>query len=308
MKIVFFGSSNYSTIVEQSLIDHFGLSLVVTLPDRPLGRKKELTPNPVKKVGLQHTIPVITSEKLTGEVIQKIKEAKLDFLVVTDYGLILPKQLFEIPQYPALNVHHSLLPKYRGPSPAPAAILAGETKSGVTIIKMTERVDAGDILAQESCDITKDETTQSLLTKTNTIGAKLIIDVIKNYNSIIPIKQDESQATFTPRMNKNDGYIDLSTVEHLSPLETENWKLKTERAIRAYYPWPGVWTVLRQGSGRQARDMRIKILPNVIASEAKQSHFLLQPEGKKPMTYKDFLNGYPEASSVIPDLIRDLMQ
>lgn len=261
----------------------FGLTLVITLPDRELGRKKILTPNPVKEFALKNNIPVIETEKIDKKIIEQIKKYKPDFFVVADYGLILSDELLNLPRYAPLNIHHSLLPKYRGPSPAPTAILNGEKVSGVTIIKMSKQVDAGDILAQKEYKLKKDETTDSLLTTLNTLGAEILIPVIENYSTIKPVKQDESKATFTKRMNKENGFIDI---ENHPPKE------KIDRMIRAYFPWPSVWTRLRLGFGRQAKLRIIKFLPNQK----------LQVEGKNPTTYKDFINGYPEGKKLFEKL------
>lgn len=274
MNIVFFGNTKYSRIVEEALHKKFGLSAVVTIPDRPLGRKKILTPNPVKLFALENNIPVVEADIFNNKIIEAIKKYSPDFLVVADYGLILPKKLLEIPKSASLNVHHSLLPKYRGPSPAPTAILNGDEISGVTIIKMTELLDAGEILAQKEYVLKKNETTDSLLTILNKLGAEIIIPVIENYKKFEKkaVKQIENKATFTKRMRKEDGYIDLN-----NPPSKE----KIDRMIKAYYPWPNVWTKLRIRN----QELRIKFLPEK----------LVQVEGKKPIGIKDFLNGYPEA-------------
>src|SRR5205085_7613941 len=142
MRIVFFGSSKYSKIIEKALYQSFGLSLVVTVPDQPIGRKKEIIPSPVKQFAIDHHIPVIAIDTITEKIIEKIKAVSPDFLIVSDFRLILPHELLSLPTYGALNVHQSLLPKYRGPSPAPSAILAGEKETGVSIMMITDTVDA----------------------------------------------------------------------------------------------------------------------------------------------------------------------
>ncbi len=286
MNIVFFGSSKYSTIVERSLFEKFGISLVVTLPDRELGRKKNLTPNPVKKFALDHKIPVLTAEQFSHSAIQQLKNVSPDFFVVADFGLILSKELLEIPKKAALNVHHSLLPKYRGPSPAPTAILNGDKVSGVTIIRMTKEVDAGDILNQKEYELKKDETTDSLLTKLNELGAEIIVPIIENYSSVKPIAQDESKATFTKRMNKQDGFVDIE-----NPPSAEI----IDRMIRAYYPWPNAWTVL----SIKNKVLRIKFMPASPAGGQGGPDKKIQAEGGKPMSIKDFLNGYPQAKPLL---------
>lgn len=284
MSIIFFGNSKYSVIDAESIFKHFGLTTVVTIPDRYTTRKKILMPSPVKVFAEKHNIPVVTADTLNEQIIEQLKKIKPDFLVVADYRLILPKELLRIPKFAALNVHHSLLPKYRGTSPAPAAILAGEKISGVSIIKMVEKVDAGDILRQVRYELTPDETTDSLLTRLNELGGQAVVEVIENFGNIQSIKQDESKTTFTKYMTKQDGYIDPD-----KPPNSE----QLDRMIRAYYPWPTVWTRLRLVYGGQAKEKIIKFLP-----EQK-----IQPEGKKPMTIKDFLNGYPEAREWLEQLL-----
>lgn len=283
MNVVFFGNTKYSVIVAEAVRKKFGLALVVTNPDRPAGRRHILTPNPVKTFALENNIRVITADKLDQGIIGQIAKLKPDFLVLTDYGLILPKDILALPEYAPLNIHHSLLPKYRGPSPAPTAILNGEKISGVTIIRMNEQVDAGQILAQKEYHLKGDETTDSLLIQLNTLGGKIIIPVIENYlkGTIKPVKQDEAKATFTKRLKKEDGLIDLENPPAPDILD---------RMIHAYHPWPGVWTKWKIAGGGWRI---VKFLP-----ERK-----VQVEGGKPMTVKDFLNGYPEASKWVSKII-----
>jgi methionyl-tRNA formyltransferase len=283
-RIAFFGNTKYSVIDARVLHEKLGLVLVVTKPDKPSGRNRILTPNPVKTFAVDNKIPVIEADSFSDTSKQKLEEifrfaqddGGLDFIVVADYGVILPKTALEIPKIAPLNIHQSLLPKYRGTSPAPAAILAGDKKTGVTIIKMVEAVDAGDILAQEEYEMTPAETTNSLLTKLNQLGSQLVCKVIENYDDIKPKPQDESKVIFSERMSKTDGLIDL-----LNPPDPAT----LNRMIRAYYPWPTVWTKL---------DGKIlKFLPNQM----------VQPEGKKPMTVKEFLNGYPQAKPLLEKLL-----
>ena len=292
MNIIFFGNTKYSTLGANIIHEKLGLSHIVTIPDK-LSNKKILTPSPTKKFALTHSILVFTTPKLDENAISYLQTLKPDFFIVEDYRLILPKKLLSLPRYANLNIHHSLLPKYRGPSPAPAAILAGEKTSGVTIIQMTEKVDAGDILAQQEYSLTPNETTDSLLTQLNSIGANLMVSVINNYlnGNIQPKKQDETKATYTKMLTKQDGYFDLNN----PPM-----KEKLDRMIRAFHPWPGVWTKIRirnlptlqeryPVSDDIGNESRIKFLP-----ENK-----IQVEGGKPMTIKDFLNGYPELKSTL---------
>ena len=288
MKIVFFGSSKYSTIVQKALNEKFGIVLCVTAPDKPKGRQRKLTPTAVKEFALKNKMDVIAPAKLDKTAIENIAKLKPDFLAVCDYGLILSTDILKIPNYDALNVHHSLLPKYRGPTPAPSAILAGEKKSGVTIISMSEDVDAGDILEQKDYSLRPDETTDSLLTVLNKLGAQLVIQVIENYlsfkgDSLKGKRQDHTQATYTHRLKKKDGEINLE-----NPPDSE----RLNRMMRAFHPWPGVWTKVKVKSGKS---IIIKFLPpHQIPNTRYQIPFVIQPEGKKPMTVAEFKNGYPE--------------
>lgn len=287
MCVVFFGNTKYSVIVAKALHEAFGLTAVVTIPDRLLGRKKILSPSPVKQFAVTHTIPCLTFDKLGESAIAKIGQLQPDFLVVADYGLILPQRLLTVPKNAALNVHHSLLPKYRGPSPAPTAILHGDKISGVTIIQMTDKVDAGPILAQKEYALRPDETTDSLLTTLNALGGELVVAVIANYKSITPTQQDESKASMTKRMTKEDGYIDID-----NPPSPD----KLDRMIRAYFPWPNVWSK----ANLRGQEKVIKFLP--CKASPYEANFLIQVEGGKPMSLKDFLNGYPEMKQVIERL------
>lgn len=279
MNVIFFGSSQYATIDEKALYENFGLSLVVTLPDRENAKTKQHISNPVKQFSLDNNIPCLTTEKITPEIIEKIATYQPDFLVVADFGLILPKALLDLPKKAAINVHHSLLPKYRGPAPVPFAILAGEQILGVTIILMTPKVDAGDMLAQTTYTLLPTDTTDTVLTKLNALGSRLAVHVIQDFDTYFAKRkpQDESKATFTHYMKREDGYVSDKT----SPEQVN-------RMIHAYYPWPGVWTTMK----RNGKETRVKLLPNNM----------LQAEGKKAVNVKDFLNGYPEAKELVEKL------
>ncbi len=255
--IIFLGNTKYSKIGVEIVNSTFPLSAIVTIPD-----------SPVAKWGTEKNIPVITAEKFDQGIINTLSNLNPDFLIVEDYGLILPKEVLELPKYAPLNVHQSLLPKYRGPSPVPTTILSGDSLSGVTIIKMTDEVDAGDILAQSEYKLADNETTDSLLTVLNTLGGKLIVEVIKQYltgsEKLTP--QGENKASYTKKLHKEDGYFNINNPP--SPEELD-------RKIRAYFPWPGVWTKWEKKI--------VKFLPGNK----------IQMEGKKAVSLKDFLNGYP---------------
>jgi methionyl-tRNA formyltransferase len=272
MKIVFFGSSKYSLIGARTVHEQLGLLLVVTVPGSPL-----------EEFAVERNIPYIATDRLTDEIIAEIAKAEPDFLVVEDYGLILPDKLLKLPKFVSLNVHHSLLPKYRGPSPAPAAILSGDKVSGVSIIEMSNIVDGGDIYAQTEYVLKKDETTDSLLRELNKLGGELVVSVVRTIGKgkATKIKQDETKTTSTKFMQKSDGFVDL----------TKTLPEEFDRKVRAYFPWPGVWTkAVLNGNEEKI----VKFLPEKR----------IQVEGKKEMRYKDFLNGYPTADKRLVAFLR----
>jgi len=279
MNIIFFGNTKYSVIDAEALHKHFGLTTIVTISDKEV--KKKFVPSPTKAFAVAHNIPIIEANKLTPDVVEKIKALQPDFLVVADYGLILPQSVLSLPRYAPLNVHHSLLPKYRGPSPVPSMLLNGDKKTGVTIIIMNDKVDDGDIVAQKEYTVQPDDTSDSLLTTLNQLGSQAVIDVIEHFDTIKPIQQDIEQATFTQYMEKEHGHIDIT-----NPPSAE----KLDLMIRAYYPWPGVWSIVPLNG----KDVRIKFLPGKM----------VQVEGKKPQTVKDFINGYPHAKQWLERLFQ----
>ncbi len=269
MRIIFFGNSIYSRIGAQIIHQVYPISLVVTIPDRVIGRKKLSTPSPTKQFALENNIPVLETDNLNESVVGQIGKYKPDFLVVEDYGLFLPNNLLNIARYAPLNIHQSLLPKYRGPSPAPSAILNGDTVTGVTIMKMAEEIDGGDILAQQEYLLEDQETTDSLLKTLNKMGANLLVKIMPNIveNNIKPLKQVAERTVQSGRIQKEDGYFDIDSLPSLE---------KLDRMIRAYYPWPTAWT--------KWRGKIVKLLPKGM----------VQLEGKKPVSLRDFLHGHPE--------------
>lgn len=192
-----------------------------------------------------------------------------DLAVVAVYGQILTKKELTTPKYGCINIHPSFLPKYRGPSPIQTAILNGEKKSGITIIKMDDKVDHGPIIYRQSLELSHRDNFQTLSKKIFLKAAVSLPQVINDFISgkITPIPQDHSQATYTKHFIKQDGYFDMN-----NPPDPE----KLDRMIRAYHPWPGVWT--------KWKGKIIKFLPEG----------LMQMEGKKAIPFKDFLNGYPD--------------
>lgn len=281
-RIIFFGTPKIGEIVLKELIaNRLSPIACITREDKPAGRGQKPTPPPVKILAQKHKIPVLQPPKLKDNqgFFEKLRSLKPDLGIIAAYGRIIPKEVLDIPKHGIINLHPSLLPKYRGASPIQSAILIGEKETGVTIILLDEELDHGPILAQEKLLIANDDTSLSLTEKLGKLGAKLLIDVAPKWISgkIKPRRQDHKKATFTKIFKKEDGYIDSK-----NPPDPE----KFQRMIRAFYRWPGVYTKLRMENGEWKI---VKFLPGN----------LIQPEGKKPMDAKTFLNGYPEARELI---------
>ena len=248
---------------------------MVTAPDKPVGRKQAVTPPPVKITAQSYKIPTIQPNKILDSKFQ-ILDSKPDLIVVASYGQILPKELLNIPKYGCLNVHPSLLPKYRGPSPIQGAILDGEKETGVTIMLMDEGIDTGPILSQRKTAIGLNENSRELHDRLAVLGAELLIDTIPDWieEKIKLLSQNEDEATYTKILTREDGKIDWQK----SPEELD-------RQIRALNPWPGVYTVHK---GRRIKILKARLEKNKLIVER------VQLEGKKPIDFQDFLRGHPD--------------
>ncbi len=237
MRIAFFGSPATAIPSLAGLLSGgHRVELVVCQPDKPSGRGKKLKPCPVKTFardkGLDCLEPVQVRKDVA--VLEKIRSLNPDVIVVVAYGQIIPASIFDFPVHKSINVHFSLLPKYRGSSPVPRAILEGEEKTGVTIFRLNEKMDEGDILAQEAVPILQKENAFNLETRLSHIGAELLQRTLAVIGTIRPIPQDHSLATYAPKLKKEDGKIDWS-------LDAE----MVDRKVRAMTPWPSAYTFLR---------------------------------------------------------------
>jgi methionyl-tRNA formyltransferase len=288
LKIIFIGTPEFGAIVLENLVkNNYQPILVVTNPDKPVGRKQTITPPPVKLVAKKNNIPIIQPTLIRNSKFE-IQNSSPDLIIVAAYGQIISKEILDIPKYGCLNIHPSLLPKYRGASPIQTAILNGEQKNGVTIMLMDEKMDHGPILAAQELEITdfapgakictwcKKTTYQELHNKSAELGAKLLMETIPNWinGKIKPKPQDETKATYTKILKKEDGKIDWD-----KPAE------EIERQIRAFNPWPGSFTFCKKND----KNIKVKILEADV-SDNKLIIKKVQPEGKKPMDYKEFLN------------------
>lgn len=311
-KIIFMGTPEFGAIVLEKLIkNRYKPILAVTEPDKPVGRKQILTPPAVKVIAQRHKIPVFQPEDIGSyKTIKTIKEIKADLIVVAAYGQIFPKEILEIPKSGCLNVHPSLLPKYRGATPVQTVILNGDEETGVTVILMDAQMDHGPILAQRKTIIAANETAKQLESRLAIMGTELLIDIIPDWirGEIKLRRQDEKRATYTKVLKKEDGKI--------------NWKKSAqeiERKIRAFDPWPGSWTEWILSTHHPKRDkkiLRIKILKarilkstevtypvgktlvapqNELCVQTGQGFLIiekLQLEGKKETGSEEFLRGY----------------
>lgn len=278
MKIIFFGTSEFGAIMLEKMVKaEMTPVLVATTPDMPAGRKQELTPSPVKLIAQSFQIPVLQPTSYTNSAIAKLVCQQADLFIVAAYGKILPKRVLNIPKYGALNVHPSLLPKYRGPSPVQAAILNGDEETGVSIMLMDEKIDHGAIVANTKYQIldTKYSYTE-LHTKLAELGAELLIKTTPDWvtGNIKPVPQDDSRASYTKILKKDDGRIDWKdSAEYI------------ERQVRALNPWPGTFTYWR--------GKIMKILTAHI-EEGKLVLDDIQLQGGKPMSFREFLLGHKD--------------
>ena len=210
-KIVFAGTPDLAACVLASLLAEksFEVVLVLSQPDMPVGRKQIIEATPVKALALEHGIEVLQPQKI-GSISEYLRELAPDFLIVAAYAQLVPPEVLKIAKYESLNVHASLLPKYRGASVIQAPILNGDAETGVTIIRMVDKLDAGAIFAQQSLAIDKAETTESLTDKLAQLGGQLIVQTIKDIvaGKIEPIEQDPSLVTYVKKLTKADGLID----------------------------------------------------------------------------------------------------
>lgn len=293
IRIVFFGSSKHSIPVLQSLLDipEYKVAAIVTQPDKPTGRKHILTPTPVKTFALRHYLEVLTPSDLkSASFVTKIKNLKVSLLIVADYRLLLPKEILDIPKYGGLNLHPSLLPKYRGSSPAQWAILRGEKISGITIIKMNEEFDKGKIVAQKTIPLTPTETPESFYQKAFKEGAELLKQILPEClkGQLELREQEPGEYEYARRLKRENGKIDWNLSDE-----------EIERMIRAFYHWPGTWTTLGELAERykdtaikRDKELRVRIIKAHLDENKKLVIDQLQIEGKKPVNWEEFQRGY----------------
>lgn len=237
--IVFMGTPEFGRVTLAGLFESgYHIVGVVTQPDRPTGRKQELVPSPVKQFALEKKIPLLQPQKIDGEALKSISLWKPDLIIVAAYGKILPQKLLDLPGLGCLNVHASLLPRWRGASPVQNALMAGDTVTGITLMQMNAGLDTGDIVAQKSIAIDPDVTSDILLKDLSLTGVDLLKEILPNWikRSIIPQPQAEREATLCQLIEREDGRVYWST----SAEEIYN-------RYRGLTPWPGVFTFWKRG-------------------------------------------------------------
>ena len=239
MRILFLGTPDFAAIPLEALAQdaRYQVVGVVTQPDRPVGRGRELQPPPVKQAALRLGIPVLQPETLRDPaIVEQLAALRPDVGVVAAYGEILRKNVLELPPLGYLNIHPSLLPRYRGPTPVPAAILNGDSETGVTVMLLDAKMDSGPILAQRRVPLPPDARNQPLTEALFRLGAELLVETLAQYaaGALTPTPQDDRQATYCRMLQKSDGVIDWSATAE-----------RIERMTRAYDPWPSTQTTWR---------------------------------------------------------------
>ena len=296
---VFCGTPRFAVPTLEALLEAgFRVPLVVTQPDRPRGRGLDLAPSPVKKRALELGLSVVQPEKIKNndEFRSQLTSLNPDAIIVVGYGRIIPKWMIELPQLGNLNVHASLLPKYRGAAPIQWAIASGETVTGVTTMRIDAGLDTGDILLQKEFPISPQDTAETLATPLASLGASLLVETLRRLQegSITPQPQENAKATLAPILKKEDGRIDFGR----SAFEICN-------RLRGFQPWPGAFTSFRgKALNVWAANAENKSLPpgklsvegiRLLAGCAHNTALELlgvQLEGKKKMSASDFIHGY----------------
>lgn len=304
IKVAFLGTPEFAIPALKALAkSEFKPFAVFCAPDKPIGRKQEMTPPPIKVAAQNFGIPVYQPTN-KQELTEKILELKPDLAISAAYGIIVPKEVLEAPKFGCLNIHPSLLPKYRGASPIQAAILNGDKKTGVTIFKMDAGIDTGEIVAKNDFATNHQATTPELSNELAEIGARLLIKILPDWVSgkIAPEKQNNSEAIYAPQIKKEDGKIDWQ-----KPAS------EIERQIRAFDPWPGTFSeyngqkfkIIKAGlsekeSGKEPGALFLE--NNKLAAQTGKGSLLLekvQLEGGKPIDAESFLRGHQDAPGKI---------
>ena len=305
MKILFMGTPDFAVPCLEKLIkDGHNIVGVLTQPDKPQGRKMKLTPPPVKELALQNNLEVYQPESLKNDAIKQLLEEKQpELIVVVAYGKILPKYVLDFPKYRCINVHGSLLPRWRGAAPIQWSIIAGDKTAGVTTMKMSEGLDTGDMLLKYETEIGQTETAGELFDRLALSGAELLHDTIEQIDSIVPEVQDESKANYAHMLDKQMAQIDWSKSNK-----------EIDCLIRGLNPWPIAFTTLngerlkvysasiQNASGKAGEVLQADSKNGLLVACGEGAVLLneIQAVGGKRMNAKDYLRGHKiEVGSIL---------
>lgn len=301
MKLIFMGTPDFSVGTLEALIEAgHEITLVVSQPDKPKGRGHELQPTPVKEVALRHDLQIFQPVKIREEAaVQRIRETEADAIIVVAFGQIIPKAILEMKKYGCINVHASLLPKYRGAAPIQWAVIDGEKESGVTIMQMDEGLDTGDMLQKGMLTLDEKETGGSLFDKLSALGASLCVETLEKleHGEIVPEKQGETTTDYAKMLTKDMGQLDFTRPA-----------VELERLIRGLNPWPSAYTqldgkVLKVWAADVCEGKQDASACGEIVNVTKDAVYVacgegllkiteLQLQGKKRMDAAAFLRGY----------------
>lgn len=298
MKVVYMGTPDFAVGPLEAIIKAgHEVTAVVTQPDKPKGRGKEMAMSPVKECALQYHIPVLTPVKIkAAEAVEELKQYPADIFVVAAFGQILSEEILNMPKYGCINIHASLLPKYRGAAPIQWSIIDGEEETGITIMQMDKGLDTGDILFQKKVAITAEETGESLFDKLALTGAEFVVEALERIEKgdVHPIKQEDEKSSYAKMLSKSVGKIDWAQSA-----------VVIERLIRGLNSWPSAYTTYK---GKQLKIWSATVEPHeagepgTVAKVSKDAVYIrtgegtlalkeIQLEGKKRMTTKEFLLG-----------------
>lgn len=292
------GTPDFAVPALKQLLQNYDVVGVITQPDRPAGRNRAVQQSPVKQVALNAGVPVLQPEKIRrSEAIEELRQLNADVFIVAAFGQILPQAVLDLPPHGSINIHASLLPRWRGAAPIQAAIRYGDAETGITIMKMDAGLDTGPMYRQSVIPIAANETGQSLHDKLSLLGGDLLIETLPEIlnGALVPEPQDEVLATLAPRIAKEEGRIDWSKPA-----------AEIERTVRAFTPWPGTFTswngkLLKILSGGvitgAAESGKVIVKDHHLAIGTDDGLFIptrLQIEGRSAVGIDDFLRGHPE--------------
>ena len=295
-KIVFMGTPEFALPSLRALMATQDVTAVVTQPDRPAGRKKRLRQSPVKRLAQSAGIPLMQPPRMRDAgALAALKAIRADLHVIVAFGQILPQTVLDLPRYGTVNVHASLLPRWRGAAPIQAAIRAGDCQSGATIMLLDAGLDTGPVLTQRRLKLSPEETGQSLHDKLALLGAELLVETLPRYLSgeLVPQTQDASLATYAPQIRRAEGEINWSMPAHL-----------IDRQVRAFTPWPGSYTFWKasalkviagragEGKAKAGQVLERNGLIAIGAGEGLYYPSELQLAGRKRLSAADFVNGH----------------